>query len=112
MDEEILHYVKTSDPLSHTKYTSIQSHNQIVELIKENKREIYNKWFYVFSLYSSILTTIYFQSLSLLYFFIISNIFAVFLIQPTQRFYVRRRKLAEKKYEIEKNLGSLGILLD
>ena len=51
MDENKLHYIKPSDRLFNAKTTSIQSHNQIVALIKENKKGIWDKVYYIFSLH-------------------------------------------------------------
>ncbi len=113
MDEETLHYLDPKDPLFHTKNTSIQSHNQIVALIKENKKNISDKVYYVFSLYFAIITTLY-SSKSMGYssFLIISNVCLLILIYPIWLFSIRRRELAKKKHKIEKNLNSLGIKLN
>ena len=111
MDENTLHYSNPDDRLFHAKNTSIQSHNQIVALIKENKKDIHNKIYYVFSLLFTILTTLYSQSLGYLSVLVISNVCLILLLYPTWRFYVKRRNLAKKKYEIENNLNEFGIRL-
>jgi len=112
MDKEKLHDIDSKDPQFHAKATSIQSNNQIVALIKENKKDIYDKLYYVFSLYFAIITTLYSQqSLSYLYFFIMSNLFILFLIYPAYKFYFRRRDLAKNKDNIEKRLKEFGIKL-
>ena len=78
MDEERLYYIEPSDPLFHAKSVSIQSHNQIVDLIKENKKGMHDKLYYIFSLYIAIITGLYIQlALTYLSFFIISNVFLI-----------------------------------
>ncbi|MDO8459823.1 MAG: hypothetical protein Q7S74_01815 [Nanoarchaeota archaeon] len=112
MDNDILHYIDPNDRLFHAKNTSIQSHNQIIALIKENKKEIYDKTYYVFSLLFAVITTLYSQSFGYLSILIISNVCLILLLYPAWKFYVRRRDLAKKKYKIEKNLNEFGIKLN
>ncbi len=112
MDEERLYYIEPSDPLFHAKSVSIQSHNQIVDLIKENKKGMHDKLYYIFSLYIAIITGLYFQlALTYLSFFIISNVFLILPIYPAWKFYFKRRDLAKEKYKIEDTLNEFGIPL-
>jgi len=111
MDDNKLYYLEPSDRLFNAKTTSIQSYNQIVALIKENKKDILDKAYYVFSLLFTILTTLYSQSLGYLSALVISNVCLTLLLYPAWKFYVKRRDLAKKKYEIGNNLNEFGIRL-
>lgn len=112
MKEHQLKGIDPNDPLFHAKTNSIQSQYQIVTLIKENKREIYSKIYYIFSLLFSIFVTLYWQSFGLLSLLIVSNVSLAFLVYWAWDFYLRRIDLADKKEKIGKNLKEFGIELE
>ena len=80
-----------SKDLFSARDTTIQSMNQIVYLIKENKERVYSKVFYVFSLIFAVLIAIFAQSLNLLMVLVFVDLLLVLLIFFAKRFYKRSR---------------------
>ena len=109
MSDAYTEYLSTNSPLFPALSTSIQSYNQVNELIDGNKDRIYSKIFYVLSLIFGIFTAVFAESLNWLMILIFMDLLLILLIFFAKRFYHKRRKFASEQAKIKTHLKSLGI---
>jgi len=109
MDKDKIEYFDSNDNRLLPRQISIQSLNQSTALIKENKRDIYSKIYYAFSLIFAVFIAIFSNYFGIITFLIFLNLFLIFLIYNAKKFHMGRRELAKDHEKIRKNLNEWGI---
>ncbi|MBI2043266.1 hypothetical protein HYT25_02665 [Candidatus Pacearchaeota archaeon] len=98
-----------NDPLYLAIKGTIDSLNQINELIDNNKDRIHSKIFYSIALIFGVITAVFIEFFNILILLVFGNVLLVLLIIFAKDFYHRRRKLATEQDKIKKGLEDLGI---
>ncbi len=96
------------DYLSNRKGT-INSMNLSTNLIRENRKEMYSKIFYFFSLIFSIFIAVFLNYLNWAIILFFMDIALFFLVYFANEYYKRRKILAEQHYKIIDRLKEFGI---
>lgn len=110
MDKDHLGYFDTHDVSRMLgRYISSQSFNQSTELIKQNKRDIHSKVFYVFSLVFGVFLSLVSSYIGWVALLGGLNVFAIILVYQAKKFSERRIALAKDHEKIRLNLKEWGI---
>ncbi len=99
------------DYISNRKAT-INSMNLSTDLIKENRKEMHSKIFYVFSLIFAIFIAVFSNYLNWAMILLFMDIALFFLVYFANEYYKRRKKLAKQHYKIIDRLKEFRINID
>lgn len=108
-DTNYVQELDVNHPWHKQRITSINTLNQIVESIKENRKYIYSKIEFFTSIILAIFLAIFAGRLNLPIILIILNSILIFLIVSAKKYYFTRIDLAKCKKDTIKNLKRLGI---